>query len=82
MKPTQQGFILESGREVRANQSILGLGPERSPENGKLVINQGYDGCVQGDDVYNDEENKFTREEKREIALYMITLWNEWALQE
>ena len=61
-------FVLEcSGRQVYANNGIIGINPE-------LQVYNGYDG---GLDAFcgPGESSAFTREEQREIADYMIRLW-------
>ena len=63
MKSTSEGFILSNGKEFYANCSILGI-------NDALDISYGYDGGVC---------DEFTKEERQEIAKYMIGLWKKFA---
>ena len=55
--------ILSTGKTFSANCKIIGICEE-------LEISEGYDGGL--------NSQKFTKEEKREIALYMIDLWIKW----
>ena len=80
MEPTDKGFKLSTGKEFYANLSILGLGPKREYED-RLGLTYGYDGGVSEDREPNEfaENAPFTPAERREIADYMIALWQEWA---
>ena len=60
------GYRLTSGKTFYANGGILGLGPD--PDE---FLSEGYDGGVSG-------EKDFTRDERREIASFMIMRWHEW----
>ena len=75
MKLTSDGFVLSTGREFPANCHLLGI-------NDTLEITEGYDDVIDEacDHAYlNDDLNPFTPEERREVADYVISLWNEWA---
>ena len=70
-EPYPQTFIFEStGREAYANCGIIGLGPE-------LEVFEGYDGdfdCF----VKPGESSALTKEERIELADYMIGLWQQF----
>lgn len=64
-----------SGREIYANGGILGLGEETEDtwmtyEN---AIPEGYDGDIRCSD--------WTADERKEVADYMVGLWQRWAKQ-
>lgn len=67
MKRTDNGYVLSTGKELDANFGIVGL----SPDEDRLY--EGYDGWL--DEFVVD---KLTREEKQEIADYMIDLWTQY----
>ena len=73
MKRDGDIYTLASGREFYANRGIVGIRPS---EPGKyLEISEGYDG-----ELYDrDEDAPWTPEERRELANYMIGLWNAFA---
>jgi hypothetical protein len=61
-------FVLEStGREFYAHAGLLSV----SVDDGETDIYYGYDGGLSTSD--------FTAEEKREVADYVIALWQRWA---
>jgi hypothetical protein len=65
-------FVLSTGRRFYAHAGILGL-PD--PDDGAFYgaeLLYGYDGDV-GD--------KFTREERQEIANFMIARWRDWSMR-
>ena len=64
MKKTDRGFILSTGKEFYANCNIIGI---NITELGELYISEGYDGGI--------DDGEFTKEERREVADYMIDLW-------
>ena len=71
MVRTDRGYKLSTGRMIDANEGILGL-------DEKLRLTEGYDGMVYfHDDDYNDAP--LTKEERYEIARYMIKRWNQFA---
>lgn len=60
-----------TGRVVSANNGIVGL-------NEKLEeVFEGYDGSIEH--YYKPPEERLTPEERRELADYMIALWNKYA---
>ena len=79
MKLKADTYTLSSGRSFYANRGILGLAPEREEFTNRLTISEGYDGGVGMDCGYSKE--KFTAEERAEVALWMINLWREWGEQ-
>lgn len=78
MKPSDDEksvFILESGRKLYAHAQILGIGFEWLPDNPRqLTVFEGYDGDL--------GLEKFTTDERREIAEYAIDLWNKWSKEQ
>lgn len=59
-----------TGRKIYPNCFIIGISPD-------LEIHQGYDGIIE---LANEEpEDKFTPAERKELADYMISLWQEYA---
>ncbi len=58
-------FILSTGKTFYAYSGTLGLHP-------KLGLAYGYDGTV------DELSENFTKEEKSEIADYMIKLWTQF----
>lgn len=77
MTRTKDGYQLSTGREIYANRGILGITPDDP-----LVCSEGYAGGVyvseSDEDCLKDEEPKLTREERAEIADYMIALWQQF----
>ncbi len=72
MKVEKDKIIFSSGKEDYANRGIIGLS---EPSEEGWVISEGYDGFIY-DDCWEDAyDEKLTREEKIELADYMITLW-------
>lgn len=59
-------YKLSSGKEFYANHGIIGIAPD-------LEISEGYDGGLSW---------QFTKEDKREIAEYMIKLWERFLHEE
>lgn len=80
MQPTEDGYVLSTGKAFRANCGILGLRVKDV-----RICHEGYDGSVlesHDRDVWMDEAEypqSFTAHERREIADYMIALWNQFA---
>ena len=66
MRQEGDGYVLSSGRTFYANNGIIGIAPG-------LDISEGYDGGI--------EEEYFTKEENREIAIFMIMLWTKWGMR-
>lgn len=60
-------FILESGKRFYAHALTLGI----AEYEGRFDVAEGYDGGVDTD--------KFTLQDRREVAEYMIDLWGRWA---
>ena len=71
LKATEVGFILSTGRTFYAFGSMLGLREEATS------LTYGWDGTVHLDD--DDLDAEFTPLERREIAVYMISLWASWS---
>jgi hypothetical protein len=59
-------LTFSTGKRAYANQGIIGLGPRSG--NDAWRVSEGYDGGFV----------ELTKEEKRELADYMIALWREW----
>ena len=57
-------FELDSGRRIYANNWLLSVASANS------FLSHGYDGTL---------TEELTKEERQEIARYMIALWNDWA---
>lgn len=64
MKDTGNGFILSTGKEIIANNSIIGI----HKYGNEFSITEGYDGGME----------ELTRDESIELAEYMITQWQEY----
>ena len=62
------GFRLDSGRAICVDCGILGI-----DSNG--VLCEGYSGFV-------ENAERFTPDERAEIAAYMVNLWIEWGTKE
>lgn len=60
-------LILSTGRKIYANNLIFGIG---QTSDGEIGVSQGYDGGV-----YTEE---FTKDERKELANYVIDLWTKW----
>lgn len=56
-------YVLSNGRMFYANCGIVGISSD-----GKIF--NGYDGGI---------HEEFTKEEKKEICDYMISLWTKWS---
>ena len=68
------GFVLDSGREVYANNGIVGMDP-----NGNVF--EGYDGVIEyidPDEYAEFNRPRFTPEERKELAGHMVALWKKW----
>jgi len=76
MVEKEDGFVLSTGREIYANNCILGLAPVHDG-NESLCISEGYDGGVYSDhdSQWRDKEDLLTNDELIEIAEYMIQQW-------
>ena len=64
MRVNGERFIFSTGKEVYANNGIIGL---CEPGKWGWDVTEGYDGGIDMDD--------FTKEEKIELADYMLSLW-------
>ncbi len=66
-------FILSTGKEINANHGLISL---EELENNEWAIMEGYDGSIDYP-TWNeeDEPRNLTREERIEVADYMIALW-------
>jgi hypothetical protein len=68
---TRDDFVFEStGRKETANCGILGLGID---DDGELTVTEGYDGGFGSQ--RQDSPDKWTREERKELAAYMVKQW-------
>ena len=63
LKCEQDTLVFSTGKEIYANHGIVGINPS-------LGIFEGYD-----DDLYPES---FTKDEKIELADYMIGLWKKF----
>jgi hypothetical protein len=71
-------YTLSSGRQFYAHAGILGLGDHPELFNGYDSEVEFWNGVYfRNSDSY--EPSPFTREERTEIAAFMIARWNEWA---
>lgn len=61
----KEKILFSTGRKDAANCSIIGINPE-------LVTYEGYDGC------FPCWGNELTKEERIELADYMIGLWTKY----
>jgi hypothetical protein len=78
MEATSTGFRLSTGREFTVS-NIIGLAKNRHG----WVIAGGYDAIIAGATGDADEsEGNWTPEERRELADYMIRLWQEFKQHE
>lgn len=63
-------YLMESGREFYANNGLIGLCPE-SLDKDDWIPSEGYDGHI-------FEAREFTKEERVEMADFMIKQWELW----
>ena len=65
--------LFSSGRTRYANQGIIGLSP-------RLTVSEGYDGGFRTEiDEWDDpDENDLTKEDRIELADYMIAQWQKF----
>jgi hypothetical protein len=76
MERTGDGYRLSTGKEFYANLGLLSVHPADP-----MVCSEGYDGGVAESQVREEWEDdaesaeKFTPAERREIAEFMIALW-------
>lgn len=64
-------FILKSGRVFEPNRLIVGINPD-------MKVYEGYDAAVWGLHSYDSCDTSWTKEEKVELAEYMIGLWSQF----
>lgn len=82
MKPVEGDphfdFVMSSGRRVYANGAIIGIYPEMHADC--LDVPYGYDGGIMmsGYGTGEIEQTPWTREEKIELAGYLIEQWTKW----
>lgn len=67
------GYELSTGKRIYPNKGIIGL-----TEYKGFKIYEGYDGSWLTEDEVSDEFIELTMIEIKEIALYMINIWNEF----
>lgn len=69
--------IFSSGKEISVNGGVIGI-------NEHLDIHGGYDNGIPLQE-FDDDQNEillFTKEERQELASYMIELWKEFGALE
>ena len=67
-------YQFDSGDKFYANCGIIGLSPKECHEKDEWYISGGYD---QG--IY--ESRDWSKEQRKEVAEYMINKWKEWSEQ-
>ena len=67
-------FVLSTGREVCVNGGVIGLSPTMALEGCRVA--EGWDGGFDVTGELGDEP--WTVAERRELADYMIDLWQQW----
>ena len=67
MKYKDDSYTLSTGKEINANCGILGI----NKDDGIIRIYDGFDGRAYG-------HEKLNKQERRELADYVIALWNQW----
>lgn len=77
-------YRLSTGREFAANCHVIGMSPQHGArlncdEDG-VTLPEGWDGGITVTDPAwaDDGSNDMTPDEQREIADYMIALWQSW----
>jgi hypothetical protein len=68
MKIDGNYVTFSSGKVLSANQGIIGIDPD-------LDVSEGYDG---GFDIADTYRETLTKPERRELADYMIALWQRY----
>ena len=72
----QDLLIFSNGKSIYANRCIIGL---CEPEKDKWIIFDGYDGTINDpSNKFSPEEDILTKEERIELAEYMIDLWTKF----
>ena len=74
MKPTDNGYILSTGRELYANLQEIGLAFDSDE------LTEGSDGVFYDPNAheFNEYAKQLSPFECAEIADYMIDLWTKW----
>lgn len=71
--PRIEGYTLSTGRRIFSNLGIIGLSPRND------AVYEGYDGGLPCCDEWAyDPADRWTDEERAELAEYMIALWTSW----
>lgn len=65
-------IVLSTGKRFYANQGIIGI-------NDELSIYEGYDGRISLREYYPTESLNLSKEERKELAEYAISLWQKFA---
>jgi len=64
------GYVLSTGRRFYANRGLIGINPE-------MEVSEGYDGHIHyGPIFYPQEAPGWSKEERAELADFMIALWS------
>lgn len=71
MEFKEDEYTLSTGKVFYANNGLIGIAKQEN----EIDISGGYDQMID----YGDRESEFTQLERREIADFVIKLWNEWA---
>lgn len=77
-----QGYVLSTGRAFYANCGVIGISGEeveRDPEDA-VIVREGFDGDIRiAESKWADDTSEdWTPDERRELADYMIALWQRW----
>ena len=74
-----EDIVLSTGRKISANGHILGLAAF-----GDLSLSEGYDGWIESEDgrLFWEDDNRFTVQERCEIAVHMMQRWRDWAARD
>lgn len=64
-------IVLSTGKKFYANNGIIGI-------NDELSIYGGYDGHISLREYYPTESLHFSKEERKELAEYVISLWQKF----
>jgi len=68
VKRTDDGLIFSTGKGIYTNCGFVGICPKG--EDGVWWMSEGYDGYI--------DHEELTDEEKKELADYMIGLWQQF----
>ena len=79
MKVERDTITLSTGTSFYAYSLRLGLPIDGVYDDHGPFLSYGYDGHVDLDDPWDEEAQRLTPAERREIADAMIARWQEWA---